>query len=72
MYAFQIITSLQIKVREEIDMKETIKEKMIGLLLIAIGLVSIPVLENNCTVAIFAGMLGLYLLLTRRDVGDAN
>lgn len=53
-------------------MKETIKEKMIGLLLIAIGLVSIPVLENNCTVAIFAGMLGLYLLLTRRDVGDAN
>jgi hypothetical protein len=53
-------------------MRENIKEKMIGLLLLAAGLISIPVLEDDFTVAIFAGMLGLYLLFTKRDVEDAD
>lgn len=48
--------------------KNLLKQKLWGLVLAGVGLLSIPLLEMDGTIAIVAVPVGLWLLFTRKDL----
>lgn len=52
--------------------RDLLKNKLYGILLILVGLITVPFLSGDATFALYACGLGGYLLVTRHDFVDGE